>query len=143
MDLMHDGYGAKRHYLNQVPNALLRAVPIGALISAMSNIPRSAFRDALVWHMDRAGVTIPELAKGTGVTKDTIKKLRTRPDASTIVVNAVLIANYFGMSVERFLRMEPETNESQLKELAELLLPEEERLVEAQVRGILRARGKQ
>lgn len=92
--------------------------------------------------MERTGVTIPELSAATGVTVDTIKKLRAREDASTVIPNAVLIANYFGLSVERFIRKEAPDSEGRLKELADLLLPGEERLIEAQVLGILRARGK-
>ena len=142
MDLMHKPDSAKRHSITQVPIDLWRRVPNGALTYAMASISRSAFRDALVWHMDRTGTTIAELAASTGVTEGTIKKLRSRPEGSTIVVNAVLIANFFGLSVERFLKMEAPEAESRLKELSDLLLPEEERMIEAQVLGILRARGK-
>lgn len=93
--------------------------------------------------MERTNTSIPTLSKATGVTENVIKKLRSRPDGSTVVVNAVLIANYFGMSVEKFLRMEEPDHTSELKELSDLLLPDEQRLVEAQVRGILQSRGKQ
>lgn len=143
MDLMHDANSAKRHQRTQVPIDLWREVPNGALICAMTVISKTAFRDALRWHMDRTGTRPADLAHGTGVSENVIKKLRsgTRDNNSTGVENAVPIAAYFGMSVEKFLRKEPPDHEPRLKELSDLLLPEEERMVEAQVIGILRARG--
>lgn len=95
-----------------------------------------------MWHMEQGKVSIQELADATGVTTDTIKKLRIRPDGSTSVANAVLIAGYFGLSVERFISMDPPDQEGRLKELSDLLLPDEQRMIEAQVLGVLRARGK-
>lgn len=139
--MLHDPNSAKRHHEKQVPIDLLRKVPIGALIRDMTAISRNTFRDALVWHMARTGVSIGELSAGTGVTPDTIKKLRSRPDASTVIVNAVLISSYFGLSIERFMQMDDGAEESTLHELSELLFPDERRMVEAQVRGLLRERG--
>lgn len=93
--------------------------------------------------MDQAKVSTPDLSKATGVSVDTIKKLRSREEASTTMVNGILIAHYFGKSIEDFIAMRPGTEENRLRELSDLLLPDEQRLVEAQVMGILQARGKQ
>lgn len=143
MDLMHVGYSAKRHGKMQVPIDLWRKVPIGALDRAMSDIDRNAFREALVWHMARTGVNIPDLAAATGVTGDVIKKLRSksRSNNQTSVGNAIPIANYFGFSVERFLRKEAPDAESRLKELADIMLPDEEVAVEALMMRLLQSRG--
>ncbi|WP_263568421.1 hypothetical protein [Paracoccus sp. DMF] len=145
MYLMHAADSAKRHRTMQVPIDLWRQVPNGALIRAMSSpISRAAFRDALEWHIKRTGISPAQICAESGVTSDVIKKLRSpsRTNNSTGVENAIPIAAVFGMTVEKFLRMEEPDSESRLKALSDLLLPEEERLLEAQVLGIIQARGR-
>jgi plasmid maintenance system antidote protein VapI len=89
--------------------------------------------------MDKHGTTIAELVRATGVSRDVINKMRGRTEASTVVENALLIAAYYGKDLECFMRMDREPR-SALPALSDLLTPDEARLIEAQVRGILAAR---
>lgn len=100
------------------------------------------FREALLWHMQRAGIGPAKLAQETGVSLDVIKKLRTHAIETTAVENAILIAAYFGLSLEAFMRAGEDQRGQALSELAALLTPEEARLLEAQLRGLLASRGR-
>lgn len=131
---------AKRHGPTQaisVPNATLNGTPIGSLNHGMA----SDFRNALLWHMDKHDTKIAELVKATGISRDVINKLRSRENSSTTAENALLISAYYGKSLEQFIRCEDLSNESVLAALADLLRPEEAAMLEAQMRGILAARG--
>lgn len=98
------------------------------------------FRHALVWHMDREGTSISDLVSATGVSRDVINKLRARPESSTTVENAMLIAAYYGKTVNQFISLETTNSDDAAKTLIGLLTPEERRLLEAQMRGLLAAR---
>lgn len=100
------------------------------------------FRAALRWHMENTGTTIAELAKATGVSEDTLKKIRTRHNASTKTENAVRIAAFFGKDVNAFLRCGNEVDDQELPALLDLLTEEERRFLLAQVRGLLAQRDK-
>lgn len=101
----------------------------------------NTFRDALLWHMDAHSVGPTELATATGVSLDAIKKLRGRGTAQTATENAILIAGYFGKSVEQFMKAGETKPGQTLSELTCLLTPEEERIIAAQIQGLLVSRG--
>lgn len=61
------------------------------------------FREAFLARVDQAGASMTDIARATGVSLDVLKKLRGRADASTTVENAVLIAAFFGETVNDFL----------------------------------------
>lgn len=61
------------------------------------------FRTALLEHLASSGITVAELARQTGVSKDQINKLRQRENAKTNVDDALKIAKYFGVTLEAFL----------------------------------------
>ena len=61
------------------------------------------FKDALEEAIDRHGTTLAAVADATGVSYEQLKKLRQRPNASTNVDDAKLIANHFGQSLDEFL----------------------------------------
>lgn len=132
---------AKRHTGTQgpidVPTDTLKPVPIGSLSAGMA----SDFRQALIWHMDHHETKIVDLVRATGVSRDVINKLISRERSSTTAENALLISAYYGKSLERFIRCEEDGLESALPGLTELLTPDEEAMLEAQVRGILARRG--
>ncbi len=95
--------------------------------------------------MERGNVGPSELAKGSGVSLDVIKKLRLgeRPNSSTTPENALKIAAYFGLTLEAFMKTGETEPGSALADLAQLLTPQEEKLLAAQIRGLLAARGQQ
>lgn len=101
----------------------------------------SSFHDALLWHMSRHNTKIAELAEGSGVSADAIKKLRTRPGGSTNAEYAARIAAFYGKSVRAFLDCD-DASDAGIEDLARLLTPDERRIVAAQIRGMLSAREK-
>ena len=64
---------------------------------------KTAFREALIARLDLTGMPAAELARRTGVSKTIIDKLRQRRVEVTNVNDAVLIARFFGQSVEDFM----------------------------------------
>ncbi|MBL3567085.1 helix-turn-helix transcriptional regulator [Rhodovulum sulfidophilum] len=119
-----------------MPNDTLLDMPFGSLSAIMAQ----DFRDALLWHMTRNGTTVAELSRETGVSRDVINKVRLRAGASTSVENAMLIAAFYGKSVNQFILCEDVDQVGRLKNLVELISPEVRPLVEAQIRGLLNAR---
>lgn len=103
---------------------------------------QTAFRSALIWHMQQHGTRVVDLEKGSGVTRGVINKLIRQENGTTGVENAMRIAAYYGKTVEDFVRMQASAPDHPLVALAALLHPDEERLIEAQVRGILTSRGR-
>lgn len=99
------------------------------------------FRAALRWHMEKSNTTIAELAKATGVSEDTLKKIRSRHNASTKAENASKIAAFFGKDVSAFLQCR-DVDDAELGALLDLLTEEERRFLLAQVRGLLAGRDK-
>lgn len=130
---VHGGEFAKRHDPLQVPIDTLPDFPPPRLTSAMAE----DFRAALLWHMQEHGTTVAQLVAATGVTRDIINKVRMRENASTSVENAVLIAAYYGKTVNEFLALRPSTEASRIRALVDLLPTEAQRLLEAQIRGLL------
>lgn len=138
VDPVHARHRADKHRSCQVPIGLLNSARIGTMQRGMAK----TFREALLWHMQRAGIGPAKLAQETGVSLDVIKKLRTHAIETTAVENAILIAAYFGLSLEAFMRAGEDQRGQALSELAALLTPEEARLLEAQLRGLLASRGR-
>ncbi|OLS43024.1 hypothetical protein BV509_00765 [Rhodovulum sulfidophilum] len=110
-------------------------MPFGPLSAIMAQ----DFRDALQWHMSQNGTTVAELSRETGVSRDVINKVRLRDGASTSVENAMLIAAFYGKSVNQFILCEEVGQVDRLKNLVELISPEVRPLLEAQIRGLLSA----
>lgn len=142
MNIIHSPQCAKRHEEKQVPIATLRNMPFGSLNHCMDR----NFRTALEWHMERDGTTIAELSRKTGVSRDTINKILGRgrevqKKSSTAVENAILIAAYYGKTVEQFMNMDEGASVSRLNSLAEMLNSDEAELLEIQARAILQRRG--
>ena len=95
------------------------------------------FRTALEWHMERHDTKIADLVTATGVSRDVLNKLRARPNSSTTVENALLIASYYGKTVNQFIACDDVSPSDQLHTLIDMLPPEERRIVVAQIRGML------
>jgi plasmid maintenance system antidote protein VapI len=95
-----------------------------------------AFRDAFVWHFETLETKIAELVRATGISRDVINKLLAREGSSTSAENALLIAGYYGKTLEAFVSYDSR-GDFGLPALAELLTDDEAKIVAAQVRGIL------
>jgi transcriptional regulator with XRE-family HTH domain len=137
--MIHAAECVKSHIVAQVTIATLRNVPSGALTQRMTD----EFRNAFLWHLDRYGTKLSELVAATGVSRDALNKLKARSPASTSAENALAIAAFYGEKLEEFIRCEEPGHERPAKALVDLLRPDEERLIAAQIQGILRQRGAQ
>lgn len=138
-----DGVGHARQYANwhikmQVPIDTLSDVPFGTLSRGMAN----DFRNALIWHMDAHGTTIADLVTRTGVSRDVINKLKKREASTTTVENAMLIAAFYGKTVNQFILKQDVSPSERAQNLFAMLQPEETQLLEAQMRGLLAERAR-
>lgn len=105
------------------------------------------FRDALILRLapkgsGQSGLGKPNLrqvAEGSGVSYEQLKKLIQRKDGSTNVEDAVKIAGFFGQTVEEFLSDSDALIRSEIDSLYNLLTHEEKVYLQGVARG-LRAR---
>lgn len=137
---VHEWHSANRHQGCQAASL----VPIDLLPLRFHLVKQpgmaSTFRDALLWHMDQHHTTIADLARGSGVSSDIIKKLRTR-NSSTSAESAIAIARYYGETLEQFIACEVRP-EAGFQDLWARLTPDERRIVQAQIEGLLSSRGR-
>lgn len=98
------------------------------------------FYDALIWHMDKFGTTVAELAHGAGVSEDAIKKIRTRPGGGTRAQTGAKIAAFYGKTLEQFMACAEAGEEETLLATLRLLDPTERRLILLQAKGIIAGR---
>lgn len=133
MQMIHAGQCAKRHTITQVPNDTLRKMPFGTLSACMEK----PFREAFIWHVEKYDTKTADLVRATGVSRHVINKLKARPGSSTDVENAILIAAYFGKTVNEFIAKKEADEVSRTRALLDLLSPEEHRLLQLQIRGLL------
>lgn len=98
------------------------------------------FRTALIWHMEQEGTKLADLVRETGVSRDALNKVLSRENASTSVENALLVAAYYGKSVNQFVARSDVLPSDRVRNLLDLLRPEEQRLLEAQIRGVVAQR---
>ena len=100
-----------------------------------------SFRTALLDALERTETTMAELSRATGVSEEQIKKIKQRENASTNVDDAVLIAHYFGMTLDEFIEDRTAAARVESVELYMQLTPQERDLLAAAASG-LRARAK-
>jgi hypothetical protein len=131
--ICHEQECAIRHDKLQVPNDTLQGTPNVTLFESMAD----DFRSAFLWHMEQHQTKIADLVKEAGVSRDVINKLIGRASSSTSVENAMLIAAYYGKSVNQFVACAPADASDRTKALLDLLRPEERQLLEAQIRGLV------
>lgn len=136
VDGVHGVSSAIWHNRLQVPFGPLRPLTSGGTIPATMK----GFRDALLWHMAQHPTSIAALARGTGVSADVIKKVRSRENASAKAEDAWRIASYFGKDLEQFIRCEAALDDQAFRSLLALLTPQEKKLLEAQMRAMLQVR---
>ncbi|MEO0487823.1 MAG: adenosylcobalamin-dependent ribonucleoside-diphosphate reductase [Pseudomonadota bacterium] len=96
------------------PNAVTGSVLAVSEEAAEVQVSPQPFGDALAARMEECDMTVAELVTKSGVSRDTINKLRARDGASTSAENAMAIAQAFGMSVEEFSSIFPGGNAGSL-----------------------------
>lgn len=134
--ISHADESAKWHEIEQVPNARLPEDFLPGLCGDMA----VNFRTALLRHMKDHGTKAADIAKGSGVSLDIIKKLRTREHSSTNAESATRIAAYYGKTLAQFLSGVEPSEVGKLESMLELLTPEERRVLLAQIRGMIHDR---
>lgn len=105
-------------------------------------ITKDRFREALIHHVAASGISVAELARRTGVAKSQLDKLMQRRVVTTNVIDATVLAHFFGKNVEDFLGIgskEIEVNPVQvrIRDLVSKLSPSEQELIVAQLEGIV------
>lgn len=97
------------------------------------------FRTALMYQLDKHQTKIADLVRETGVSRDVINKLKAQDggNKTTSVENGLLIAAYYGKTLNQFVAMNDATDDTAINALLELLSPEEKRLLKAQIRGLI------
>ena len=133
MKFVHASHCAKRHIIMQVPNDTLREMPIVHLNNDMAE----DFRHAFLWHLERHETPLSDLVAATGVSRDVLNKLKARAESSTSVENGMLIASYYGKTINEFIACKEATETSRISALLQMLRPEEQRILESQIRGVL------
>lgn len=132
----HAADSANRHVKSQVP---IDPLPFGTEIGVYSCMERR-FRPALMWHMEQDGTTIAALARGSGVSEDVIKKLRSGSSQSTDAEKAMAIAAYYGKTLEAFIRCGSQVEDDMFAALVRRLSDQERGILRAQIEGILASR---
>lgn len=84
------------------------------------------FRDAFIERLEQTGKTVAEVARGTGVSAEQLKKVRQRDPSSTNVDDAVKIAHYFGLSIDEFLSDTTITDRSEMMDIYSQLSDQEQ-----------------
>ena len=87
--------------------------------------------------MEKEATTITDLVAGTGVSRDVVNKLRAREGSTTTVENALMIAAFYGKTVNQFVNREPAPQEDIIQALIGLLSDAETRELATQIRSIL------
>ncbi|NEK22147.1 hypothetical protein GV827_07005 [Sulfitobacter sp. JBTF-M27] len=64
--------------------------------------------------MEKRKTTIAQIVNATGLSRDVINKLKARPGSSTTVENGILIAAFFGKTVNQFVEMDSKDEDEQL-----------------------------
>lgn len=103
---------------------------------------KTRFREVLIARMAAAGITSAELHRRTGVSKDTIDKLRQRTIEQTTVDNGVRIANFFGQSVDEFVGAAPAGDVPAIAALISRLSDHDQEIVRAQIEALLALRSR-
>ena len=94
------------------------------------------FKDALEAHRTERDLSLKDVAEGSGVSYEQLKKLRQRENASTNVDDARKVANFFGLTLDEFLGDRTIEARIEIVQLYNQLSPEERRLLQAAALGL-------
>ena len=137
MNILHAQTGADKHTFCQVPIDTLNNGPIATLTGIMDR----TFRDALNRHIEENGTKIAKLSRDTGVSRDVINKLKSGVNQTTSAENAMLIAAYYGKSLEEFMLSDLPAGNRGLSPVMALLQPDEVEIIDTLIQGFLKKRG--
>jgi hypothetical protein len=97
------------------------------------------FREALIERMELTGVGAAEISRRTGVPKGVIDKLRQRRTDVTNVYDAILLARFFGQTVEDFIGLRRKPGKiDEIVEMIALLPPDLRDVIHAQIRAAVK-----
>jgi transposase-like protein len=118
--------------------------PIDTLSEADESVLKEAmtneFRRAFMAHIQKHKTAFADIVRETGVSRNVLNKLKAREDGSTSVENGMLIAAFYGKTLNEFVAMQEATDESRVRALLQLLTPTERHILESQIKGILNSR---
>jgi len=103
---------------------------------------RKNFREAFIEHLERTGAKVTEIAAATGINKDSLYALKRGTTMNMNVRDAILVAKFFGESVEEFMGMGRAALRDSLLEQISQLSEKEREILEASVRAVLAARSR-
>lgn len=93
------------------------------------------FRDALLSAIAATGTSIADVARGAGVSYEQLKKVGQRAAASTNIDDAVKVANFFGFTIDEFLKDDLASDRLAGARLWFQLTPAEREILRAAARG--------
>ncbi len=137
--LRHERDSANPHRPSQVPSGRLTPPNDSGLAALMEH----DFRRAFLCHLEEHQTPLATLARDTGVSLDVLKKLKTRSMGSTSAENAILIAAFYGKTVNQFVANQSVTVQDKAANLLGLMTPSEQQLFQAQMLGVIAARARQ
>lgn len=95
-----------------------------------------SFRSALLYHLDRTGLSIAEIARRSGVSKDQLTKVRQRENATTNVDAAAKVAAAFDLTLDEFLSGEGTSRQFEIVSLYNQLSEREQEMLIAAAKGL-------
>jgi transcriptional regulator with XRE-family HTH domain len=79
------------------------------------------FREALLEKLDETGISLKQVAEGSGVSYEQLKKIKQIESRSTNVEDAIRVARFFKMTLEEFMFGHAESSQAELVDLLESL----------------------
>lgn len=114
------------HYVDFCPSMSMDFCPLSENGSIRYKMRMSKnFRDAFLAALNETGLTVAEVARRAGVSKDQLNKLKQREAAKTNVDDAKRVAAAFGSTLDEFLDGQEPLAQSELIGLLSQLGPQE------------------
>ena len=101
---------------------------------------RKNFREAFIEHLERTGAKVTEVAAATGLNKDSLYALKRGTTMNMNVKDAILVAQFFGETVEEFMGIGPRALRDTLIDQISQLTDSERQIFEASLKAVLAAR---
>lgn len=98
------------------------------------------FSEAFIRHLETTGARVTDIAKKSGVKKDSLYALKRGTTRNMAVDDAIRVAAAFGETVEEFMGLSPVQVRDQLAEQIGRLSPSEQAILEASLSAILSQR---
>lgn len=101
-----------------------------------------SFRESFLAHLDASGISVTDVAKGAGVSREALYKLKQRRVESTNAEDAVKVARFFGKSLEEFMGRPPDPRIAEIMGLFCSLSQTEQGFLRAQIEALAARRGR-